>query len=101
MLAAPPQPPPPPPRPTQPPRPPQPYTNQHEGSQNASFTSCENRKPAAPWAFVIAPAGALARPSIFWNGPSNASTRRSNLTPIVKASVHPALSYGRTGGPPG
>src|SRR4051812_14732503 len=67
----------------------------------ASFSSCDIRKPAAPWALAMVPAGGFARPSIRLVGASKPSSTRSNFTPISYASVHPALSYGRRGGPPG
>ena len=47
------------------------------------------------------PAGIAVTSGIRSSGPVTASKCRSTATPIWYASVHPALSYGGIGGPPG
>src|ERR1035437_5078914 len=67
-----------------------------------SFTFGESVQPAPVVATVVGDGLMRSlRGSSFTNGPSNASSTRSNFTPICRASVHPALSYGRVGGAPG
>src|SRR5262245_61774513 len=71
-------------------------------AMNELFTPRDIVKPDAP-VNSATPACGIGRfhAVTFSNGPVKPSRMRSNSTPIWNASVHPALSYGGVGGPPG
>src|SRR5947208_2598098 len=82
------------------------YTSQFAFSSrfittNELFTWWLIRYPAGLAGPLTVDGGGGSSPAIFVKGPSKPSSTRSYCTPICIASVHPVMSYGGLGGPPG